>query len=116
MQDALNLTPENITTLRLGFCGSKVLLSAVEIKLFTALARAPFTAEELEGRLGLNERNSPDFLYALVALGMVEREKHRYRNVPECDLFLDGAKPTYINPAFTICGTKSTSFNRCNYL
>ncbi len=90
------LTPENIMQLGLGFWGSKTLLSAVELGLFTELAKAPLTAEDISARLSLHPRGSRDFLDALVALGMLVREGDRYGNTMETDLFLDRNKPSYV--------------------
>src|ERR687883_900224 len=68
-------TPEQILGLGLGFWGSKTLLSAVEIGLFTELAKeeGPLDLEALSERLMLHSRSARDFLDALVALGMLER-------------------------------------------
>src|SRR6266699_1827781 len=79
-----------------GYWGSKTLLSAVELGLFTALATGPHDAEALTQRLGLHPRGARDFFDALVALGMVQRDGTHYRNTPETDLYLDRAKPSYI--------------------
>src|ERR687883_1138993 len=87
-------TPERILGLGLGFWGSKTLLSAVELGLFTELAKGPLDAEALRQRLGLHPRSSRDFFDALVALGLLERRDGRYANTPETDLFLDRAKPS----------------------
>src|SRR5919106_6898584 len=89
-------TPERIMQLGLGFWGSKTLLSAVEIGLFTELAKGPLSFEMLAERLMLHPRSARDFLDALVALGMLERRGDRYSNTPETDLFLDRAKPSYV--------------------
>lgn len=89
-------TPEQILSLGLGFWGSKTLLSAVEIGLFTELAKGPFDLETLSERLMLHSRSARDFLDALVALGMLERDGDQYANTAETDLFLDRAKPSYI--------------------
>src|SRR5918994_2157312 len=86
-------TPEQILSLGLGFWGSKTLLSAVEIGLFTELAKGSLTFETLTERLMLHPRSARDFLDALVALGMLERDGDRYSNTTETDLFLDRAKP-----------------------
>ena len=75
---------------------SKVLLSAVELGLFTELAAAPLDAGAIGLRLGLHPRGLRDFLDALVALGMLARNDGLYCNSPESALFLDRAKPTYI--------------------
>jgi precorrin-6B methylase 2 len=89
-------TPEGILQLGLGFWGSKTLLSAIELGVFSVLADGPQDAETLRRRLGLHRRSARDFLDALVALGMLEREGDLYRNTPETDLFLDRAKPSYV--------------------
>src|SRR5215204_7479997 len=89
-------TPERIMQLGLGFWGSKSLLSAVEIGLFTELAKGSLDFETLAERLMLHPRSARDFLDALVALSMLERDGDRYANTTETDLFLDRAKPSYI--------------------
>jgi hypothetical protein len=80
----------------LGFWPSKVLLSAVEMELFTDLAKGPQSLESLQGRLGLHPRASRDFLDTLVALGFLLRADGEYSNTPATDLFLDKHKPSYI--------------------
>lgn len=94
--NASAVTPDAIMQLAMGFWGSKALLSAIELGVFTELARAPADLATLERRLGLHARSADDFLDALVALQMLERVDGRYRNTPACALFLDKAKPSYI--------------------
>ena len=90
-------TPDGIMQLGLGFWGSKTLLSAVELGLFTELAKEDSLDDEsLSERLMLHPRSARDFLDALVALGMLERDGDRYANTDETDLFLDRAKPSYV--------------------
>lgn len=89
-------TPEHILQIGLGFWASKTLLSAVEMELFTELARHPEDLETLRGRLGLHPRAAHDFLDALVALGFLERRDGKYCNTPSTDLFLDKRKPSYL--------------------
>jgi hypothetical protein len=88
-------SPERIFQLGLGFWASKVVLTGVELGLFTDLAHGPTSAEELRTRLGLGSRGTRDFFDALVALGLLEREGEAYRNSPEADLFLDRNKASY---------------------
>lgn len=92
---AQQLTPDGIMQLGLGFWASKTLLSAIELGVFTELAKSPADAEKLRQKVGIAERSSADFFDSLVSLGMLERENGVYRNTPETDLFLDKAKPTY---------------------
>jgi precorrin-6B methylase 2 len=88
--------PDQIMQVGLGFWASKTLLSAVEMELFTELAKHPASGEALRDRLGLHSRSYQDFLDALVALGFLERDEHVYRNTPSTDMFLDKSKPSYV--------------------
>lgn len=90
------VTPEPILQLGLGFWAAKTLLSAVEIGVFSKLADGPQSGDALAKQLGLHARSARDFLDALVALGMLERTGHEYRNTAATDLFLDRAKPSYV--------------------
>jgi len=78
-------TPDGILQLGLGFWASKTLLSAIEIGLLSELAGGPLTAADLRHRLHLHDRGARDFLDALVALGMLERNDGAYANTPETE-------------------------------
>lgn len=88
--------PDQILQVGLSFWASKTLLSAVEMEVFTELAKHSEDLETLTGRLGLHPRSARDFLDALVALGFLERDGDVYSNAPSTDLFLDKKKPSYI--------------------
>ncbi len=90
------VTPDHILQVGLGFWASKTLLSAVEMEVFTELARRPEDLNTLQGRMGLHPRAARDFFDALVALGFLQRIDGQYRNTASTDLFLDKRKPTYI--------------------
>ena len=89
-------TPDAIMQLGLAFWGSKALLSAIELDVFTTLAHGPLTGKELTAKLGLQPRGTTDWLDALVSLGMLERTVDEYANTPAAGLFLDRNKPSYI--------------------
>ncbi len=89
-------TPEKILNVGLGFWAAKTLLSAIEMEVFTDLARQPEDLPTLQGRLGLHPRSARDFLDALVALGFLQRVNGKYQNAPDTDLFLDKRKASYI--------------------
>ena len=89
-------SPEKIMQIGLGFWGSKTLLSAIELGLFTELAAGSRTLAEIEQRLGLHPRSSRDFLDSLVALGFLLRHGSRYGNTAETGLFLDKSKSSYL--------------------
>jgi hypothetical protein len=86
---------DHIMQTGLGFWASKTLLSAVELGVFTELARSPLDAESLRQRLGLHRRGARDFFDALVALRFLERRSGLYFNTAETDFYLDRRKPTY---------------------
>src|SRR5436305_5214709 len=58
---ATELAPDRILDLGTAFWGSKALLSAVELGLFSALAAGPLEGEALCARLGLHARSARDF-------------------------------------------------------
>lgn len=90
------LNPSHIMQVGSGFWASKVLLSAVNLGVFTRLANNPMTGAELEKALDLHPRATWDFLDTLVALKFLDRdgdgEQGKYKNTPETDLFLDKKK------------------------
>jgi len=100
------LTPEHILQTGTAFWASKTLLSAVEMEVFTELAKHPEDLDTLTGRLGLHPRSSRDFLDTLVALGFLERQDGVYSNTQETDLFLDKRKPSYIGGMLEIANQR----------
>ena len=107
---ALSRTPDRIMQLGLGFWASKTVLTAVELGLFTELAKKPLDAEVLSQRLKLHPRSARDFFDALVALGMLKRSGSRYANTPETALFLDRAKPSYVGGMLEMCNARLYGF------
>lgn len=92
-----NLNFDRILQTALGFWASKTLLSAIELGVFTELARSPLDAGALSRRLKLHPRSAQDFLDALVALKFLERsEEGIYSNVAETNYFLDRHKASYV--------------------
>lgn len=94
------LDPSHIMQIGMGFWPSKVVLSAVELELFTQLGSDAMTGEEVGARIGLHERAIYDFLDTLVALGLLARAGDgtgaRYANTAETALFLDKQSPAYL--------------------
>src|SRR5882757_2966682 len=104
------ITPVKIMQLGFGFAGSKTLLSAVELGLFTELAKGPLDAAALTQRLGLHPRSARDFLDMLVATRMLERKDGKYSNTAETDLSLDRAKPSYVGGVLEMTNKRLYSF------
>lgn len=84
-----------------GYRRARVLLSAVELDLFSMLAAEPLDAASLASRLGIDGRGARDFFDTLVALRLLTRDAGGcYRNAPDCDRYLDRAKSTYLGASF----------------
>jgi hypothetical protein len=94
------LTPARIMEVGMGFWPAKALLSAVELRLFTALGNEAMSAEELGTKLGLHPRAYFDFFDTLVALKFLDRDGDgpagRYRNTAETGTFLNQQSPAYM--------------------
>lgn len=94
------LSPARIMEVGMAFWPAKVLLSAVELGLFTELGANSMTGRELQGALQLHPRANPDFFDTLVALRFLDRDGNgpeaRYRNTEETALFLDRHGPQFI--------------------
>ncbi|MFM9443699.1 methyltransferase [Streptomyces acidiscabies] len=102
-------SPHEIISLATAFWTSKALLSAVELKVFAALAAKPRTAEELAADLALKGRGARDLFDVLVSVGVLERSADGvYSNSGLADTYLNPAHPAtditsyleYLNSAF----------------
>jgi len=94
------LSPGHIMQTATAFWASKVLLTAVELDIFTKLGEGAATAAELGKAAGLHPRGTYDFFDALVALKFLNRDgdgpSGKYRNTPETATFLNKKSPAYI--------------------
>lgn len=78
--------------------------------LFSELTAESLDAGRIAQRLNPHPRSASDFLDALVAMGVIERDDGSYRNTPDADRFLDRAKPTYIGGFFEMCSARMYHF------
>ena len=106
--------PSHIMQVGMGFFASKTLLSAVELGVFTALAKRPMTGAEIASTLGLHSRAVPDFPDALVALKLLDRTGEgavaRYANTPDGEMFLDRDSPHYIGGILEMANARLYGF------
>ncbi len=104
------LDPSPILQTAFGFWNSKVLLTAVELGLFTQLGNRRLTGAELGSQLRLHPRGIKDFFDALVAMKFVGREgdgpQARYFNTPEGAMYLDEKSPRYIGGILTMLNVR----------
>ena len=108
------LSPARIMEVGMAFWPAKVLLSAVELGLFTTLGANSMTGHELQGALQLHPRANPDFFDTLVALRFLERDgvgpEARYRNTSETALFLDRNSQRFMGGFLEMANTRLYPF------
>ena len=108
------LSPARIMETGMAFWPARVLLSAVELGLFTELGDRAMTADELQKALNLHSRANPDFFDALVALKFLDREGDgpgsRYRNTAETGAFLNRKSPTFLGGFLEMAGARLYPF------
>ena len=97
---SITLDPSPILQTGFGFWSSKVLLSAVELEVFTVLKDRKLTGTELANEIRMHPRGISDFFDALVAMKFLEREGDGtaalYSNTELTALYLDRESPRYI--------------------
>jgi len=96
------------------FWSSKVLLTAVELGLFTRLAKRRLSADELGRELELHPRGTYDFFDALVAMGYLARDGEgpggRYHNTADGLVFLDEQSPRYVGGILVMLNARLFSY------
>ncbi|MBI4536512.1 MAG: methyltransferase domain-containing protein [candidate division NC10 bacterium] len=78
------------------FQASRVLLTAVELDLFTLLDVAPRASAEAAPVINADPRGLDRLMNALAALGFLVKREGRFANAPEASRFLVRGKPGYI--------------------
>ena len=82
------ITSESVLGLGRAFMESRVLLSAVELDVFTMLANRAMTAGEAARALGTDLRGTTTLLDALVGMGLLEKGDGFYRCPPDAAALL----------------------------
>jgi (2Fe-2S) ferredoxin/2-polyprenyl-3-methyl-5-hydroxy-6-metoxy-1,4-benzoquinol methylase len=80
-QEAAGVLPDDLTSALRGFQESRILLTAVELDLFTAVGSGA-RADEVSARTGSDPRATEMLLNALVAMGWLTKEGTIFRNSP----------------------------------
>jgi len=86
------MLPDDVARLIRGFQPSRVLLTAIELNVFTAIGEGA-TAEEVAAKLNSDPRATGMLLNALAALGLLSKNGGAFRNTPVTARFLDDASP-----------------------
>lgn len=79
---------DELRSLAAGFQPAKLLLVALDLGVFDALAEKPLTAEAVAAELGLEPRATGIVLNALVSLELLERDESGYRSAETSRTYL----------------------------
>jgi SAM-dependent methyltransferase len=94
------MTTPRPTTIRLqhmvrAYRESATLMAAIELGLFTKLARGADCEDTLITALGIQPLHGERLIIACIALGLIEREGDRLRNAADVERFLIEEQPAY---------------------
>lgn len=96
--DPLQLLYQDLNERLRAYQESRVLLSAIELDLFTAVGQGG-TAVEVAAKLGTDARATEMFMNALVALDLLTKREDLFRNTPLAARYLAHGSPDYARPA-----------------
>ena len=102
------LKPEEIRALANSFQQSRILLTAVELDLFTMLDKQMLTAFEVAQKIKTNERATERLMNALVALGFLRKVRGKFYNCENASNYLVKGKPEFMGGLFHSLGLWNT--------
>jgi SAM-dependent methyltransferase len=88
-------TPAAIRELATNFQSSRILLTAIELRVFSLIGAGGLTSAEVAGRAASHPRATDRLLNALCALGLLEKRDGRFWNTPESRRYLDDGSPDF---------------------
>ncbi|MEZ5557875.1 MAG: methyltransferase [Pseudomonadales bacterium] len=96
-------TGQRVDTVRLqriakAFWESAALMSAVELDVFSAIARGSDTSNALAQDIGIEPVNAERLLVALAAMGLLQRDGERYANAADVARFLVRGQASFAGP------------------
>jgi 2-polyprenyl-3-methyl-5-hydroxy-6-metoxy-1,4-benzoquinol methylase len=102
------LKPESIRTLANSFQQSRILLTAVELDVFTILDRHMLTAGQVAQQISADERATERLLNALVALGFLNKIHEKFYNSENAAQYLARGKQDFMGGLFHSIGLWNT--------
>ena len=96
------MNPETILGLGRKFMEPRIFLTAVELDLFSVIAKEPLTADEVASRLEVTPRGITILLDALVPMGLLEKRDGRYECPEGVASALSKDSPTSLLPMFQL--------------
>ena len=97
-QEAAGALPDDLNDLIRGFQESRVILTALELEVFTAIGEGA-TAGEIAGKIGANPRATEMLLHALASQGLVSKRDGMFHNKPVAARYFAASSPDNARPA-----------------
>lgn len=91
-----SLKPDRIRKMVMAFQRSRVLLTAYELELFTALDNESKSSAEVAGMLGTEKHATDRLMNALCALELLDKKENRFSNTPLAQRFLVKHSPDFM--------------------
>ena len=95
-QPEAGMTPEPLMNLFFSMVPSRVLMSAVQLQVFSRISAGKRTAAEIAEAAGASERGMRMLLDALVALALLAKQNERYELTPLAAEYLVRESPNYM--------------------
>jgi SAM-dependent methyltransferase len=92
--------PDTVRRLSYDVYSSFAFLAALELDLFTPLAKGPLEAGALANSIQVNPRRIQNLLYVLVEAGLLRADGDRYANTEEAQHYLVRGSPLYLGGTF----------------
>jgi hypothetical protein len=109
-------TQEKILTLARSFMESRILLTGVQLNLFSLLAKAPLSAQGITERLGGNVRAVTILLDALTAMDLLKKHDGAYTCEPSTAEWLSEESPDTVLPMILHAGNLWTRWSNLTTL
>jgi ubiquinone/menaquinone biosynthesis C-methylase UbiE len=90
-------TPDSIREIAYAFQKSRILLTAYELGIFSAVGDRRESSQDVAQTLGTNWRATDRLMNALAAMGLLVKEEGTFRNSPSSSTFLLPASPDYMS-------------------
>ncbi len=90
------LSPNRIRELANSFQVSRIILTAVELNIFTVLDKHLLPSEEVAHAIDADIRATDRLMNSLVAIGFLKKKRGKFYNSEEASLYLVKGKPEYM--------------------
>ena len=102
------LKPDDIRTLANSFQQSRILLTAIELGIFTVLDKHMLPSKEIAQKINADERATDRLMNALVALGFLRKVRGKFYNSENASQYLVKGKPEFMGGLFHSIGLWNT--------